>query len=131
MIIFGAMGIGETIAFAPDYTKARVAASKLFSLIDRVPPIDVASPEGLKPVSCSEYKVNNTMCVCVCVCVYVCMCVYVCVCIYIYVCVCECVCIHIYIYICVCVCMCVCVYIYIYQGSKIQASSRPRRPKIK
>ncbi|KAK2184057.1 hypothetical protein NP493_285g02001 [Ridgeia piscesae] len=46
MLLFGAMGIGETLAFAPDYAKARSAASKLFALFDRVPPIDVASNEG-------------------------------------------------------------------------------------
>lgn len=51
VVIFGAMGIGETIAFAPDYTKARVAASKLFSLFDRTPPIDVSNQGGEKPVS--------------------------------------------------------------------------------
>ena len=51
MLLFGAMGIGETLAFAPDYAKARTAASKLFALFDRVPPIDVASNEGKQIVS--------------------------------------------------------------------------------
>lgn len=50
VVIFGAMGIGETIAFAPDYTKAKLAASKMFALLDRVPPIDVASDTGVKIV---------------------------------------------------------------------------------
>ena len=51
MLLFGAMGIGETMAFAPDYAKARTAAAKLFTLFDRVPPIDVASNEGETIVS--------------------------------------------------------------------------------
>ncbi|CAD5117623.1 DgyrCDS6378 [Dimorphilus gyrociliatus] len=46
VVIFGAMGIGQAIAFAPDYTKARVAAARLFHLFDRVPPIDIYSPKG-------------------------------------------------------------------------------------
>lgn len=48
VVIFGAMGIGQAIAFAPDYTKARVAAARLFHLFDRVPPIDIYSNKGKK-----------------------------------------------------------------------------------
>lgn len=51
VIIFGAMGIGETIAFAPDFTKAKFAAAKMFALFDRIPPIDVASTAGSVIVS--------------------------------------------------------------------------------
>jgi len=46
VILFGAMGIGETIAFAPDFTKAKFAASKMFALFDRIPPIDIANTGG-------------------------------------------------------------------------------------
>ena len=51
MLLFGAMGVGETMAFAPDYAKARTSAAKLFTLFDRVPPIDVASNDGKTIVS--------------------------------------------------------------------------------
>ena len=49
-VIFCAVGIGNTVAFVPDFTKAKVAAAKLFKLFDRVPPIDVASPGGIQLV---------------------------------------------------------------------------------
>ncbi|GFR58626.1 multidrug resistance protein 1-like protein [Elysia marginata] len=48
-IVFCSMQMGRTIAFAPDFTKARQAASFIFELHDKIPPIDAFSKEGKKP----------------------------------------------------------------------------------
>ena len=43
--------VGQTSSMTPDYNKAKIAAQKIFTLIDSVPSIDNQSDEGLKPVS--------------------------------------------------------------------------------
>ena len=43
------MQMGRCIAFAPDFTKARQAASFVFDLHDRIPSIDASSKAGKKP----------------------------------------------------------------------------------
>ncbi|RUS77640.1 hypothetical protein EGW08_014600 [Elysia chlorotica] len=48
-IIFCTMQLGRSVAFAPDFTKARQAASFIFDLHDKVPPIDAYSQAGEKP----------------------------------------------------------------------------------
>lgn len=48
-LVFSSMQMGRAIAFAPDFTKARQAASFIFNLHDKVPPIDAYSKEGKKP----------------------------------------------------------------------------------
>ena len=50
-LIFGAVGVGQAGAFAPDYTKARLSANRIFAILDRVPVIDGYSKEGSKIVS--------------------------------------------------------------------------------
>lgn len=40
--------IGQAVAFAPNYNKAKVAANRIFALLRRVPLIDASSPDGLK-----------------------------------------------------------------------------------
>ena len=50
-VIFGALGAGEASSFAPNYTKAKVSANKIFALLDREPAIDGYSEDGAKPVS--------------------------------------------------------------------------------
>lgn len=50
-VVFGAMALGQTSSFAPDYAKAKVSAAHLFLLFERVPSIDSYSEEGDKPVS--------------------------------------------------------------------------------
>lgn len=35
----------------PDFVKAKEAAQRLFRLLDKVPPIDSSSNEGIRPVS--------------------------------------------------------------------------------
>ena len=50
-IAFGAMAAGQATQFAPDYTKGKLGAARLFQLFDRVPEIDNFSTEGSKPVS--------------------------------------------------------------------------------
>ncbi|CAH1787977.1 unnamed protein product [Owenia fusiformis] len=47
-IVFGAMALGQTAAFAPDYSKARNAAGRIFKLLDRTPTIDSQSDVGTK-----------------------------------------------------------------------------------
>ncbi len=50
-IIFGALAIGAAGSFAPDYAKAKLAARKVFAVLDRISLIDSYSPEGSVPVS--------------------------------------------------------------------------------
>ncbi|XP_074938856.1 ATP-dependent translocase ABCB1-like isoform X2 [Phalacrocorax aristotelis] len=48
-VVFGAMALGQSSSFAPDYTKAKISAAHLFLLFERVPSIDSYSKEGEKP----------------------------------------------------------------------------------
>ncbi|KAM6281047.1 ATP-dependent translocase ABCB1-like [Porphyrio hochstetteri] len=48
-VVFGAMALGQTSSFAPDYAKAKVSAAHLFQLFERVPELDSYSEEGEKP----------------------------------------------------------------------------------
>ncbi|XP_040591761.1 ATP-dependent translocase ABCB1 isoform X2 [Mesocricetus auratus] len=48
-IVFGAMAVGQVSSFAPDYAKAKVSASHIIMIIEKVPSIDSYSTEGLKP----------------------------------------------------------------------------------
>ncbi|KAF4800616.1 Multidrug resistance protein 1 [Turdus rufiventris] len=48
-IVFGAMALGQTSSFAPDYAKGKISAAHLFMLFERVPSIDSYSEEGDKP----------------------------------------------------------------------------------
>ena len=50
-VIFTALSIGRASSYAPDAQKAKVAASRIFQLIQREPDIDGYSTEGEKPVS--------------------------------------------------------------------------------
>ncbi|KAK7086307.1 tRNA N6-adenosine threonylcarbamoyltransferase [Halocaridina rubra] len=46
--ILGAMMVGQAVAFAPNYSKAKVAASKIFALLKRKPLIDSSPGAGLR-----------------------------------------------------------------------------------
>uniref|UniRef100_A0A8C4Y5L4 ABC-type xenobiotic transporter n=1 Tax=Gopherus evgoodei TaxID=1825980 RepID=A0A8C4Y5L4_9SAUR len=48
-IVFGALALGQTSSFTPDYAKAKISAAHLFMLFERAPLIDSYSEEGLKP----------------------------------------------------------------------------------
>ncbi|XP_073533891.1 ATP-binding cassette sub-family B member 5-like isoform X2 [Phyllobates terribilis] len=48
-LAFGAITVGQTLSFAPDYAKAKSAASHLFHLFNTEPSIDSYSMEGEKP----------------------------------------------------------------------------------
>nr|XP_025954380.1 phosphatidylcholine translocator ABCB4-like isoform X3 [Dromaius novaehollandiae] len=48
-VVFGAMALGQSSSFAPDYAKAKISAAHLFMLFETVPSIDSYSEEGLKP----------------------------------------------------------------------------------
>ncbi|RUS91669.1 hypothetical protein EGW08_000642 [Elysia chlorotica] len=48
-IVFCSMQMGRSMAFAPDFTKAKLAANFIFQLHDKIPPIDAYSKEGKKP----------------------------------------------------------------------------------
>ena len=50
-IIFGAFAIGQASAFAPNYSKAKLSANRIFFLLDRQPVIDNYSEDGEKLVS--------------------------------------------------------------------------------
>ena len=58
-IIFGAFAIGEAFAFAPNYSKAKISANRIFFLLNRVPVIDNYSEDGEKLVSLSMLKCLN------------------------------------------------------------------------
>ena len=45
------MHIGRTTSFAPDFTKAKLAAARLFQYIDTKPKIDISANEDGKLVS--------------------------------------------------------------------------------
>ncbi|XP_073437565.1 ATP-binding cassette sub-family B member 5-like isoform X2 [Dendrobates tinctorius] len=48
-LAYGAITVGQTLSFAPDYAKAKSAASHLFHLFNTAPSIDSYSMEGQKP----------------------------------------------------------------------------------
>ncbi|XP_048807065.1 ATP-dependent translocase ABCB1 isoform X4 [Lagopus muta] len=50
-VVFGAMALGQTSSFAPDYAKAKISAAHLFVLFDRVPSIDSYCEDGERPVT--------------------------------------------------------------------------------
>ena len=47
-IVFGAMGLGNASAFAPDVGKAQNSAKRIIALIDSEPTLDHTSTEGGK-----------------------------------------------------------------------------------
>ncbi|XP_065930084.1 ATP-dependent translocase ABCB1 isoform X2 [Magallana gigas] len=47
-IVFGAMALGQSSAFAPDASKAKVSAAHIFYLLEQEPTIDPYSEEGKK-----------------------------------------------------------------------------------
>uniref|UniRef100_A0A4W3KD91 ATP-binding cassette sub-family B member 5 n=1 Tax=Callorhinchus milii TaxID=7868 RepID=A0A4W3KD91_CALMI len=47
-IVYGAMAVGQSSSFAPDYAKAKTSAANLFALFERVPSIDSYSTDGQK-----------------------------------------------------------------------------------
>nr|XP_042130337.1 ATP-dependent translocase ABCB1 [Peromyscus maniculatus bairdii] len=63
-VVFGAMAVGQVSSFAPDYAKAKVSASHIIMIIEKIPEIDSYSTEGLKPntlegnVKFNEVKFN-------------------------------------------------------------------------
>ncbi|XP_066501736.1 ATP-binding cassette, sub-family B (MDR/TAP), member 4 [Hoplias malabaricus] len=48
-VMYGAMAVGEANSFTPNYAKAKISASHVLMLINRVPDIDNDSEEGEKP----------------------------------------------------------------------------------
>ncbi|XP_068013050.1 ATP-dependent translocase ABCB1-like isoform X2 [Melanerpes formicivorus] len=48
-IVFGAMALGQSTSFTPDYAKAKISAAHLFLLFERVPSIDSYSEDGEQP----------------------------------------------------------------------------------
>ncbi|XP_030055624.1 ATP-dependent translocase ABCB1 isoform X2 [Microcaecilia unicolor] len=50
-IVFGAMALGQTSTFAPDYAKAKISAAHIFMLLEREPAIDSYNEDGKKPES--------------------------------------------------------------------------------
>ena len=60
-LIFGAMAAGQASAFAPDYTKAKLSANRIFAMLDREPVIDNYSEDGQKLVCCNLFTVHKIM----------------------------------------------------------------------
>ncbi|XP_031432823.1 ATP-dependent translocase ABCB1 [Clupea harengus] len=55
VIVFAAMNIGQSSSLAPDFAKAKAAAQRILSLLEKKPEIDIYSQEGEKPVNlCGE-----------------------------------------------------------------------------
>nr|CAB3219617.1 multidrug resistance protein 1A-like [Phallusia mammillata] len=50
-VIFGAFAVGQTSSFAPNLADAKIAATRMFKLFDRVPEIDSYSEDGKSPKS--------------------------------------------------------------------------------
>ncbi|NXX42983.1 MDR3 protein, partial [Tricholaema leucomelas] len=48
-IVFGAVALGQSTSFTPDYAKAKMSAAHLFLLLERVPAIDSYSEDGEQP----------------------------------------------------------------------------------
>lgn len=59
-VTFSAMSLGRAIGYAPDYTKGRLSAAKMFALLDRAPAIDVRSTKGKALVSITLLLTLNT-----------------------------------------------------------------------
>lgn len=55
-VVFGAMAVGQVSSFAPDYAKAKISASHIIGILEKIPLIDSYSTEGLKPVSLLSAK---------------------------------------------------------------------------
>lgn len=49
------MAIGETLALAPEYSRAKSGAAHLFALLEKKPTIDSNSQEGKKLVSITMF----------------------------------------------------------------------------
>lgn len=45
------MAVGQVSSFAPDYAKAKISASHIIMIIEKVPLIDSYNTGGLQPVS--------------------------------------------------------------------------------
>lgn len=56
---FATIGAAQATSFAPDYGKAKLAATRLFAILDRKPLIDIAEDEGYKLVSVSQCLVSR------------------------------------------------------------------------
>ncbi|ELU18040.1 hypothetical protein CAPTEDRAFT_197681 [Capitella teleta] len=52
-ITFGGLAAGRASSLSPDFTKAKLAAAKIFALLDRTPLIDSSSEDGIAPETCS------------------------------------------------------------------------------
>lgn len=55
-VLYGAMAVGEANSFAPNYAKAKMAASYLMMLINTKPAIDNLSEEGMCPVKTKSLR---------------------------------------------------------------------------
>lgn len=55
-LILGTMMVGQAVAFAPNYSKAKVAAARIFNLLERRPAIETSSGVGLRLVSWQQFS---------------------------------------------------------------------------
>nr|XP_044991577.1 ATP-binding cassette sub-family B member 5 [Jaculus jaculus] len=54
-IAYGALAIGETLVWAPEYSKAKCGAAHLLALLEKKPTIDSCSQKGKKPDTCEGH----------------------------------------------------------------------------
>ena len=55
--MFTALSLGRATSFAPDAQKAKLSASRIFTLVNRCPKIDNYSQDGEKLVSILKYNI--------------------------------------------------------------------------
>ena len=55
-IVLSALQVGHATSFAPDYGKAKVAAARIFELLDQKPTIEYSDSDGKKEVIVSIVK---------------------------------------------------------------------------
>ena len=60
-LIFGSLALGQSGDFAPNYTRAKNSAKRVFALLDRPSAIDSNSKEGITPVCAVLYVAGSAL----------------------------------------------------------------------
>lgn len=60
-LIFGTMMIGQSLAFAPNYNKAKISGARVLQLLDRRPKIENSPGVGLQIVRTLLLDEHETM----------------------------------------------------------------------
>lgn len=62
-IVFGAMGLGNATAFAPDVGKAQTSAKRIIQIMDSKPSIDYTNTDGDKLGVCFTTQLYLCLCI--------------------------------------------------------------------